>query len=673
MIIFPKKDIVPIIIPQICFNDIYNNINSYVEMNPSIFIEEDGNINILVRCVNYKKYMSKQFTLYGNNSNSIYYIINGKIKYEDKLDIENFQYNLLDYNYNLPLFPTYWGGLEDIRFIDNKNILVNVPQLNEGGNPTLFKAELINNVISNFVECKPNIIEKNWMPYCIRDDPYCNINDYKVIYSLNPFIIKSIEHDEPEEIQISELNKLKLEGYHGSTNGIILNKYERLFLIHINKNITSHRWLLFNVKTKHILISDEFIFFKNSYIEFNCSLTKYKDRIFISIGVNDDKAYIIETCNEDIINIFPKYNNDEKYPTIVTMLYDIRSMENNQIDRNRNMESYIDFSKQFLLKLPFPIIFFIDDNEETYDAICNSRNECNLLDKTYIFMNDFKTTYFYKYLSRLQELQTQFHIINREIEHETPLYVILNNNKFDCIDTAININPFNSSHFIWMDFGINHVAKNTEIMFDWINNVPDKIKQLCINPFTENVPNKEHFRFIYHNMAGGLFSGSLENMKKYSELFKNKTEEIYNDNWYQIDEAVMTIVHKENPDLFDLYYGDYIGIISNYVSPIHSLNLILHGSQKYINNNRMKDACHVLSYCLKYFENNPNSEEVFYFIEQNIMANCYNNNSLFEGVINLINLKLSSENEYDKEKIHTLLENKKVNISHYENKELINI
>ena len=64
--------------------------------------------------------------------------------------------------------------------------------------------------------------------------------------------------------------------------------------------------LLFNAITNDIQLSDEFIFFKNPYIEFTCSLSKYNDRIFITIGVNDDKAYIIETCAEDIKSIFPE-------------------------------------------------------------------------------------------------------------------------------------------------------------------------------------------------------------------------------------------------------------------------------------------------------------------------------------------------------------------------------
>jgi hypothetical protein len=512
------------------------------------------------------------------------------------------------------------------------------------------------------------------MPYFDNNNNnYNNYNNYKVIYSLNPFVIKSIENDDFEEIQLNESLNQTLKGYHGSTNGIILNDNERLFLIHINRNTTSHRWLIFNIKTKSVFVSEEFTFFKHSYLEFNCSLSKYNDRIFISIGVNDDKAYIIETSNEDIINTFQKvqYTNEFKFPTIVTMLYDIRSMEENLIERNRKLESYIDFSKKFLLKLPFPIIFFIDENTETYNAIYNSRKELNLLDKTYIYVCDFKTTYFYKYLSRLQELQSQFHILNGEIQHETPLYVILNNNKFDCLDKAIELNFFNSTHFVWMDFGINHVAENTEYIYEWIDKVPDKIKQLCINPYVENIPPKEYFRYIYHNMAGGLFSGSVENMKKYSELFKNKTAQIYDDNWYQIDEAVMTMVQDENPDLFNLFYGDYQGIVSNYLSPINNIELILKGCQKCLDHNRKKEAFEILVYCLRHFLNNYDNGLVFYYIELNLKTNYLNNNNLLmEEIIYLINLKKQSPYKWNHELIYTILENYKVYVDCYDNKEL---
>lgn len=658
MLLFPKKDIIPIIVPNILFKDVYNNINKYVEMNPSLFIEENGNVTILVRCVNYKKYPERNFTLYEYQSNSIYYKINGKIKGTEKMDIENFDYTILKTNYNLQKYPTYWLGLEDIRFINCNTIIVNVPELNIEGKPSIFKANINDNIIENFVECKPNYIsEKNWMPYF---DTVTKTN--KVIYSLNPFLIKSLDSANFEEIILNQSNKQILEGYHGSTNGISLNDYEVLFLIHVNKDITSHRWLIYNILTKQIKLSLEFVFFKNSYIEFTCSLSKYNERLFISIGVNDEKAYIIETNMQDIISVFTNITN---YPTIVTMLYDIRSMEENTVERNRKLDSYIDFSKQFLLKLPYPIIFFIDDNKDTYELIYNTRKELNLLENTYIYVNDFKKTYFYKDLNRLEELQKVYFIHNGRIKHETPLYIILNNNKFDCIDKSIELNPFNSSHFLWMDFGINHVSLNNEKIHEWINQVPDKIKQMCINPYVENVLDKDIFVNIYHHMAGGLFSGSKENMQKYSELFKKKTQQIYDENWYQIDEAVMTIVHKENPELFDLFYGDYQGIVSNYVYPIHNIDLILTGSEKCIHHNKVKQAYEILCYCSKYFETNTNDRHIFWYISQHIIVDYYHNGKrLLQSVVDLINL-LKINN---RDTIMNLLKNHANNINFYENK-----
>ena len=98
MLIFLKKDIVPIFVPQICFNDKYNNPNSYVEMNPSLYISENGNVSILVRCVNYRKYKSNQFTVYGLHPNSVYYIIKGQFTTSNqKLDIEQFEFNILQH------------------------------------------------------------------------------------------------------------------------------------------------------------------------------------------------------------------------------------------------------------------------------------------------------------------------------------------------------------------------------------------------------------------------------------------------------------------------------------------------------------------------------------------------------------------------------------------------
>jgi hypothetical protein len=362
------------------------------------------------------------------------------------------------------------------------------------------------------------------------------------------------------------------------------------------------------------------------------------------------------------------------YPTIVTMIYDIRKLENKpKDDNNRKVLKYIELAKSFILKLPYPLVIFIDNNEtETYDAIYSEREAHNLLHLTHIYKLDFKETYFYKDLSRLEELQQKFCIYNGDLNHETPLYVILNNNKFCCMEKAIELNPFDSSHFIWIDFGVNHVAKDTEHIHDWITKVPDKIKQLCINPYIENIEPKRYFRNIYHNCAGGLFSGSKENMLKYIELFKQKTEQIYSEDWYQIDEAVMTMVQRENYELFDFFYGDYEGIISNYLKPLHSWWLINSNIEKCLRMNNTKYLYNILIYLDSYFlqEENQNSGGFYSYITNNIICNYYQNSrNLRNIVIDLINLKLSQNDQT----MRNILNFNKNNLDYYENKKLIDL
>ena len=368
------------------------------------------------------------------------------------------------------------------------------------------------------------------------------------------------------------------------------------------------------------------------------------------------------TCKNPIKKIQNKYGTNE--PTIVTMFYKIREKENNTSNSslNHNANRYIAFAKNFLFKLPYNLIIFTDI-DELVDIINEERKA--YMNKTYIYKKKFEETYYFNHLEKLKILQTKYHILNGHLEHETPMYIVLNNNKFDFIQSAIELNPYNSSHFIWMDFGINHVALNPEKISEWIFNVPDKIKQLCINPYVENVEDKNMFQYIYHHTAGGLFSGSSTNLLEYCKLFKQKTEQIYNEEWYQIDEAVMTMVQRENPDLFDLFYGDYQGIISNYLTPIHNIDLILRGSQKCIDSNKTKQAYIILCYCNKYFEENPNNELIFNFIQQHIIVDYYNNNCMIlQSVVKLINLLKTMYYE----RTDFLLKSNTNNINFYTNK-----
>ena len=182
------------------------------------------------------------------------------------------------------------------------------------------------------------------------------------------------------------------------------------------------------------------------------------------------------------------------------------------------------------------------------------------------------------------------------------------------------------------------------------------------------------FKYIYHHTAGGLFSGLKENLLEYCNLFKQKTEQIYNEDWYQLDEAVMTMVQRENPLLFEFYYGDYEGIVSNYIIPEHNIHLILKASQKYINYNYNYKAFEILEFCDEYFYNKCIFTKIHFdsniltCIQQHIIVDYYINN---KELTNYAILFINKMKTVCSDAITKLLKENENNLNFYSNKSQI--
>lgn len=127
MSVFPNVYVTPIHLPQEQFKDTYGNPNAYIPMNPSLRIEPDGRATLLVRCVNYRKYKDRQFTLYQRPwSVSTYRIIRGAVDRFLEGAVETLGLA------GTEQYPTFWKGMEDIRFA-GEDVLVTIPERNPKG------------------------------------------------------------------------------------------------------------------------------------------------------------------------------------------------------------------------------------------------------------------------------------------------------------------------------------------------------------------------------------------------------------------------------------------------------------------------------------------------------------------------------------------------------------
>lgn len=278
--------------------------------------------------------------------------------------------------------------------------------------------------------------------------------------------------------------------------------------------------------------------------------------------------------------------------TLVTCLYDIRAKERQgetPMDDVRTLSNYLELGRH-VLTIDLPMVFFTDDDEIS-SFVLNERR--HLVDKTVVVSVPFEDTIFYKDLDVLKERMNTFHLTNLNEKKDTPFYNILMYNKFDFMDRAIEMNHFQSEYFIWMDFGINHCAKAEEIEYtnislEWplvLDAHPHQIHHLRIHTVMKpsDMAWKDYFKTIYHHIAGGLFAGHKTSMKKYIEMFREQFRRIvYDEGWWQLDEAIMTILTETHPTFFRFWYGDYDGIITNFVRSKRSFHLIFQTIQRYL-------------------------------------------------------------------------------------------
>lgn len=130
-------------------------------------------------------------------------------------------------------------------------------------------------------------------------------------------------------------------------------------------------------------------------------------------------------------------------------------------------------------------------------------------------------------------------------------YVIWNS-KLLFIDEVIDLNPFNSDKFIWMDIGI---VRNNDYV-NILNKLPvyenissEKIDIALLNNFS-NLSQK-FFQDEIH-FSGAMYGGGIEPLKKMISLYYNKFDEyILNNKFIGCDQQILSSIYLENINLFN--------------------------------------------------------------------------------------------------------------------------
>lgn len=234
--------------------------------------------------------------------------------------------------------------------------------------------------------------------------------------------------------------------------------------------------------------------------------------------------------------------------TFVTAFFDIGRKTEEPLQKYDNYFAWI----TKLLELPINLCFYT--TQDIHDKLVytpRSNLKFIITDKIPMFDK----------LSQIKTIWPSYITNNRE--KDTAEFACLSHSKFHFLKQAIEDNPFNSTHYGWIDAGLLKIAKEAELIP--LLNPPDKVKLLLMNYINKDeVLNPAFVRTCRYKIAGGLFIGPKAMMKEFTEEIINLAIEDINKGNFGLEQEYMAIIYCRRRELFSPYYGDFCDLIYNY-------------------------------------------------------------------------------------------------------------
>ena len=276
--------------------------------------------------------------------------------------------------------------------------------------------------------------------------------------------------------------------------------------------------------------------------------------------------------------------------TVITAIFDLTKREEG---RERGIDDYLKLG-HYLLDLDINLIVVGD--EHILPKVWAYRKSKGLLDKTYLHVLNLENSPYYSYYPQILRAHVLRHKtdnkspdvqkisqINSDIKptglnpiKDSPLYTIVGWTRYHLCAKMAQLNPFNSSHLAWIDFGIFHLYAGNlanlehqqKLLLQSYNRLPTtKLKCMILRhtPKDEISDKKKYFSQQRFKVAGGYLAGCTESMIWLGQEMELAIANMMNTGHPSLDEITLSSVIYENQSRFAWYYGFYTNIISNSV------------------------------------------------------------------------------------------------------------
>lgn len=223
----------------------------------------------------------------------------------------------------------------------------------------------------------------------------------------------------------------------------------------------------------------------------------------------------------------------------------------------RTLEKYINNGKK-LLQVDTNKIVFID--ELLIDKFKEYSN-----DKTVLVPIKFTDLYLYHY---------RHFVKNNNINTDAPCkdtieYFMIQCNKTEWLRTAIELNPYGSKNFVWVDFGIFHMFSDKVIEWNKLQNGYDKVRfphMWDLNrPELLDVWKFSAFKDVMWFFAGSVIGGHKDMLIKFADCVKTQIIDLVERGILLWEVNIWYLVYRKHTDWFSPYHsGHDETIINNY-------------------------------------------------------------------------------------------------------------
>jgi hypothetical protein len=250
--------------------------------------------------------------------------------------------------------------------------------------------------------------------------------------------------------------------------------------------------------------------------------------------------------------------------TFVTTYINIQSSyERNGVNEYNNDSFYIEKFK-YLLELDINLIIFIDEVYKTkIEKYVNNK-------KIKFIVIKFDELYLSKYVPQIYK-NREGSIIYKN-SRNIPEWAVITLSKSEILIKAIEINPFDTEIYCWIDFGIYRPAH------PYVNYSIEELKKQIENLQNSNIyinntihmglinwVNKDDYKnCIEFYKSGGrctlssqFFFGNIHSLKYFNRECVSIIEDHINNKVLHADEQICFYVLLKNPELFSLFPTDY--------------------------------------------------------------------------------------------------------------------